>query len=182
MATIQQNGSAVTTISTKNNGGTAIKAGSAATVVENLSVGTSSTPVGVFVSVVVPASTTTNDYADKGLSAGVFSYNNNRPVAKRLTTALSTVSNTFLRSGAAKPDLVRGIHKLETLRSYRLTTAYRAGYFNIFTGAFSTPVTVAVDTLATDNAANPTRSSPGQLTYKTGKYVPVNDDYKAKTS
>jgi hypothetical protein len=180
MATIQQGGSAVTSTSTKNNGGTAIRAGSSATVVENLSLGR--TDVGVFGSTVVENSVTENDYAGKGLSAGVFAYNNDGPIAKRITTSLSTVSNSVLRSGAAQPGLVRGIHKLETLRSYRQTTAIRAGNFNIYTGQFSSAPTVAVDTLATDNAASPTRSAPGQLTYKTGKYVPVNDDYKAKTS
>jgi hypothetical protein len=124
-----------------------------------------------------------NDWANEALSAGTFAYNNQSPVAKRLTDSLSGVSNTVLLSGAAVPANVRSIHKLETLRTRRYTAAIRAGKYNEYTGEFDAgfPV-VAVDTLATDNAANPTRSAPGQLTYKGGALLPVtNNDYKPKT-
>ena len=124
-----------------------------------------------------------NDWADEALSAGTFAYNNQSPVGKRVTDELSGVSNTVLRSGAAVPENVRSIHKLEVLRSRRYTTAIRAGKYNEYTGEWDAgfPV-VAVDTLATDNAANPTRTNPGQLTYKGGALLPVTDnDYKKKT-
>lgn len=40
----------------------------------------------------------------------------------------------------------------------------------------------ATESPGTDNAANPSRPSPGQLTYKGGALLPVtNNDYKAKT-
>lgn len=124
-----------------------------------------------------------NSWADEALSAGTFAYDNQSPVAKRLTSSLSGVSNTVLRSGAAVPQNVRSIQKLETLRTRRYATAIRNGKYNEYTGEFDGgfPV-VAVDSLATDNAANPTRTSPGQLTYKGGALLPVtNNDYKEKT-
>lgn len=124
-----------------------------------------------------------NSWADEAVSAGTFAYNNSKPVAKRSTSTLSGVSNTVLRSGADQPQLIRSIHKLETLRSNRVTSGIRANKFNRYTGAWDNgyPV-VAVDSLATDTAATPTRAAPGQLTYKLGQPVPVTDnDYKAKT-
>lgn len=174
MATQQVNGSAATASSTKNNGGSVVNGGTTA-ILDSVDLGYSD--VGVFGSAV-----TDGTDADKALSAGTFSYNNQRPVAKRVTTTVSGTSNTFLQSGASKPDNVRSIHKLETVRTRRLTTAIRAGEWNIYAGTFGVDPTVAVDTFATDEAATPTRSVPGELTYKTGAPVPVQDNYKAKTT
>ena len=173
MATQQVNGSAVTSSSTKNVGGAVLNGGNT-TILDSLDLGYSD--VGVFGSSVVDGSDT-----DKALSAGTFSYNNQKPVAKRVTETLSGVANTTLQSGAAQPGLVRSIHKLEVLRTRRLTTAIRAGYWNIYSGSWTTNPTVAVDSLATDEAATPTRSVPGELVYKTGAKVPVQANYKAKT-
>lgn len=173
MATQQVNGSAVTATSTNNKGGAVVNGGTT-TLLDTVELGYSN--VGVFGSSVID-----NNDADKALSAGTFSYSNQKPVAKRVTTTLSGVSNTVLRSGADQPGLIRSIHKLEVVRTRRLTTAIRAGDWNIYSGSFSTPPTVAVDTLATDEAATPTRSVPGELVYKTGAPTPVQDNYKAKT-
>lgn len=180
MSTIQVNGSSVTTSSTSNNGGSTIKAGTS-TVLNNVNLGYYNS--GVFGSSVADGTDT-----DKALSAGTFSHNNQRPIAKRVTEELSGVANTTLQSGAGQPGLIRSIHKLEVLRTRRLTTAIREGKWNIFKGAFlnnqtqavDNPV-VATDSLATDSAATPSRSIPGKLVYKTGAPVPVQDDYKAKT-
>jgi hypothetical protein len=172
MATQQVNGSAVTATSTKNQGGAVVNGGTT-TLLDSVDLGYSN--VGVFGSSVVD-----NNSADKALSAGTFAYNNQAPVAKRVTETLSGVANTVLRSGADQPGLIRSIHKLEVLRTRRLTTAIRAGYWNIYSGSWSTNPTVAVDTLSTDDAANPTRTAPGELAYKTGAPAPVQDDYKAK--
>lgn len=181
MATQQVNGSAVTSTSTVNDGGTVVNGGNT-TILTSVDLGYSN--VGVFGSSVIDGSD-----ADKALSAGTFSYSNQSPVAKRVTEELAGgVSNTFLQSGASKPSLTRSIHKLEVLRTRRLTTAIRAGKWNIYKGAFlnnqnqtADLPTVAVDSLNSDNAATPTRAVPGELTYKTGAPVPVQDDYKAKT-
>jgi len=174
MATQQVSGSAVTASSTNNYGGSVINGGTT-TILDSIDLGYSD--VGVFGSSVIDGSQT-----DKALSAGTFSYSNQKPVAKRVTEELAGgVSNTTLQSGAAQPGLLRSIHKLEVLRTRRLTTAIRAGYWNIYSGSWSTNPTVAVDTLSTDDAAAPTRAVPGELVYKTSAPEPVQDDYKAKT-
>ena len=186
MASIQQNGTSTTGTSTKNVGGAAINAGSN-NLIDKVSLGTQN--VGVFGSTVID-----NGWADEALSAGTFKYDNPKPIAKRLTTTLSGVSNNVLQSGASKPGLVRNIHKLEVLRSRRLTTAVRAGLWNIYAGRFmnnqngnTQNPTVAVDSLAADGAASPTQSAPGQLVYMAGGKNPVygndaNTSYKAKTN
>lgn len=132
----------------------------------------------VFASTVVD-----NDSADKAISAGVFSHNHVKPVTKRVTTELAGVASDALKTTAGQPGLIRSIHKLEVLRTRRFTTAIRANKYNRYTGVWDagSPV-VAVDSLASDTAATPTRAAPGQLTYKLGQPVPVSDnDYKAKT-
>jgi hypothetical protein len=174
MSTQQVDGNSVTYGSTNNNGGSVLNGGSTS-VLDSVSLGYSD--VGVFGSSVIEGVN-----AEKALSAGTFSYSNQRPTAKRLTEELAGgVSNTTLQSGAAQPGLVRSIHKLEVLRTRRLTTAIRAGEWNIYTGAWANDPTVAVDSLGTDDAATPTRAVPGELVYKTSAPTPVQDDYKAKT-
>lgn len=174
MATQQVNGSATTPSSTQNNSGAVLNGGSTQ-VLSSVNLGYSD--VGVFGSSVVDGNET-----DKVLSAGTFAYNNQEPVAKRVTTQLSGVDNDYLQSGAADPANIRSIHKLEVLRTLKQTTAIREGDFNIYNGQFTTPPDNVVDTLATDDAANPSRANPGELQYKTGAPVPVQDNYKAKTN
>lgn len=158
------------------NGGSVARGGSVQSgLLDN--VGVSRYNTDVFASTVID-----NDYADEAVSAGVFAYNNQEPVAKRITTELAGgVANAVLLSGAAVPANVRSIHKLETLRTQRITTAIRANKYNRYTGSWDAGFPAnAVDTLATDHAATPTRSVPGELTYKTAAPLAVNDDYKAK--
>jgi hypothetical protein len=172
MSTQQVDGSAVTSTSTNNNGGSVVNGGTT-TVLNNVSLGSA------YVMGTLPIDGTDTN---KSVSGGDFAYDNARPVAKRYTTALAGVSNTALLSGAAVPGQIRSIHKLEVLTTRRLTTAIRANKYNRYTGAWDNgyPV-VAVDSLATDYAATPSRSAPGQLTYKLGQPVPVSVDYAAKT-
>ena len=160
-----------------NNRGTVARGGSV-TSGKLTNVGVSRYNTTVFASTVLD-----NSWADKALSAGTFAFNDKNGVAMRATSDLAGVANTSLLSGANVPGITRSINKLEVLRTSRFTTAIRANKYNRYTGTFDAgyPV-VAVDTLATDSAANPTRSAPGQLTYKLGGVVPViNNDYKAKT-
>lgn len=191
MATVQVDGSsAVTRTSTVNNGGTAINVGSSSTILDNRALGANNQTV--FGSTVV--SNAVVDYADPALSSGTFAYSNNRPTAVKLTTTLAgSVSNTFLRSGASDLGSRRSIHRQEKVRTTRTTTAIRAGYWNIYTGTWSTTPTTAVDNFwdiandttsstSTDQAATPTRSIPGELTYKLGQPSPVSVDYPAKTT
>lgn len=158
------------------NGGSVARGGSAASnLLDNVAV--SRYDAGVFGSTVID-----NSWADEAVDAGTFAYNNEKPVAKRITTELSGgVSNDILLSGAAVPSNVRSIHKLETLRTQRITTAIRANKYNRYTGDWDAGFPAnAVDVLAADHAATPTRSVPGELTYKTAAPLAVNDDYKAK--
>ena len=139
---------------------------------------------GVFGSTVID-----NSDADKALSAGVFAYDNESPIAKRVTTELSTVSNDYLLSGAADPNQRQSIHKIQVLgmgyaegvRTRKQTTAIRQGYWNEYTGQFDPgyPV-VAIDVFGTDNAANPTRSVPGRLSFA-GQSATTTTNYSEKT-
>lgn len=195
MATVQTDGSTAVTgnywsgSSTKNNHGVAMNVGSASSVLTNRDLGREDQ--GVFGSKVV--SDAVVDYADPALSSGTFSYNNQTPIAPRLTTTLAgSVSNTFLRSGASDLGSRRSIHRQEKVRTNRFSTAFRAGNFNLYTGTY-TSVTTAVDAFwdvandttsstSTDNAATPSRSVPGELTYKLGQPAPVSTTYSAKNT
>jgi hypothetical protein len=158
-----------------NNRGVATRSGSS---VKLTNVGVSRYNTTVFASTVID-----NDWADKALDGGAFAYNNSKPVAQRSSTTIAGVSSSALKNGANVPGQIRSIHKLEVLRTRRLTSAIRANKYNRYTNTWDAgyPV-VAEDTLATDTAATPTRAEPGQLTYKLGNPVPVSDnDYKPKT-
>jgi hypothetical protein len=198
MASIQQNGSDTTgsywtSTSTKNVGGAVINAGSTTSLVDNIALGTSK-DVGVFGSTVVRDTVTSGDYAAVASSGSTnFAYNNQKPIALRYTTTIAGTGNTTLRSGADTPGLIRSIHRMETVRTRRLTTAIRAGNWNIYSGQFSSAPTVAVDNwysvsaqgtsaTSTDNAANPTLAAPGDLTFKLGQELPVSSGYKPKTA
>jgi hypothetical protein len=177
MATVQTDGtSAVTATSTDNNGGTIKANGTVSGTFAASSVTQAKT--GVFGSTVVD-----NDDADKALSAGTFAFNNNNPVGKKVTSSLSGVSNTVLLSGAGNPGGIRSIHKIESIKTRKLTTAIRENRYNEFTGEFDSgyPET-STDNFGTDDAANPTMEVPGELTYRTGAKEPVTDEYKAKTN
>jgi|694.fasta_scaffold60647_8 hypothetical protein len=191
MATVQTDGStAVTRTSTVNNGGTAINVGSSSTVLDNRSLGRDNQ--GVFGSTVV--SNASKDYADLALASGTFAYNNAEPIGVKLTDTLAgSVSNTFLRSGGSDLGSRRSIHRQEKVRTTRTTTAIRAGYWNIYSGTWNTTPTTAVDNFwdiandttsatSTDEAATPTRGTPGELTYKLGQETPVSVDYSAKNT
>lgn len=162
-----------------NNGGTIKKAGD----VKNPQSFASSPVVYDGEREVVGSVVVDNNLANKAVNDGTFAHSTQKPIAKKVTTQLGGVANNVLRSGAARPELVKSINKLETLRTRRFTTAIRENKYNRYTGQFDAgyPV-VAVDSLATDNAANPSRTLPGQLVFKTGAKVPVSSDYKPKTN
>lgn len=181
MATIQVNGNPSTSTSTNNDGG-AIKANGSVSSNVVTSVSTTRPDLGVFGSTVID-----NDSADKALLGGVFAFNNERPIAKKTTMSLSTVSNNFLVSGAGDPTNIRSIHKIESVTTRKLTTAIRDNKWNEYSGDFDSGFPeVQVDSFGEDAAANPTREVPGQLNYIAGNentiLVPKSDTYKPKTS
>lgn len=158
-----------------NDGGAASKITST-TSADMVGVAVARENVGVFGSTVVDGVNT-----DKALTAGTFAYDNESPVAKRVTQSLSTVTNNYLLSGAADPVQRRSIHKLEVLRTRKTTTAIREGYWNEFTGEFDPgyPLNV-VDTLESDNAANPNRAVPGRVVFA-GQSSVSTVNYSEKT-
>ena len=184
MATQQINGTSTSTAtSTKNKGGTVIRSGTSK-ILTNVSNARSN--ISVFASTVIPDTSTTVDYATKVLSAGTFAYNNQKPVAKRYSILIAGTSNSFLQTGAARPELIRSIQKLETQRTLRFTTALRAGYYNRYTGKFTTLPTNTTDSPGTDTAAAPTQSVPGQIVYMSRGKNPVwgtdaNSAYKPRS-
>lgn len=79
-----------------------------------------------------------------------------------------------------KPGLTQSIHKTEGATSLLYTTAFRNGYYNMYNGSFLVAPGVQSDSFGNDEAARPSRAVPGELVYKTGAKVPVQDDYEAK--
>jgi hypothetical protein len=174
MATVQVNGSAVTSSSTNNNNGTAINVGSSSTVLENRSLG--ATNVGVFASVVYDG-----DDADKVISAGTFAHDHARGIIRRVTTEIAGQTDNTLRSGALVPSLVQGINKIEAVSTVKTASGIRANKFNRFDGTWAAgyPQT-STDSFGNDDAARASRSAPGEFVYKLGQKVPVLADYSAK--
>lgn len=189
MATKQIDGvTDVTPTSTDNNGGTVKANGLVSGTFQ--ATATTQEKTGVFGSTVVD-----NNSADKALGAGTFAYDNERPVAKKTTTTLAGVAQDFLQSGASAPETIRSIHKIESVRTRKLTTAIRTNKWNEYSGEFDSGYPeVSVDSFGSDNAANPTRETPGELTFigqsvSDGStstvdtiLVPKNEDYKPKTN
>lgn len=179
MATIQQNGSATTGTywsgsSTNNNKGTAKNVGSS-TVLENSVLGTVN--VGVFASTVIDGTDT-----DKALSGGTIAHNHVKPITAKVTTELGGVSSDALATTANVPSQLRSINKRESYKSSGYATAFRAGYFNLYTGKFSPSPTPVTENPGTDNAASVTRAVPGTLRYKLGNPAPVAVNYSSKNS
>ena len=188
MATAQVNGSSLTSTpygsfsEAKNSNGTIRSNGTVSSKVVT-STRTVDPSVGVVGSVVVD-----NSWADKAVSGGVFAHNHTKPISSLITTELAGLTNNTIHSPGNDGDTIRSINKLETLRTRRFTTSVRLNKYNRFTNTFDAgyPV-VAVDSLATDVAATPSRDYPGKLTYLAGGKVPVygNDtysNYKRKTN
>jgi hypothetical protein len=181
MATKQVNGSDSTPISTNNDGGV-IKANGSVNSGVVISVSTPRTNLGVFGSTVLD-----NNSADKAVDEGVFAFNNEGPIAKKISATIGGLPNDFLRSGAGDPANIRSIHKIESVTTRKLTTAIRTNKWNEYSGEFDAGFPeVQVDSFGEDAAANPTREVPGQLNYIAGNentiLVPKSDTYKPKTS
>ena len=163
-----------------NNNGVGFGVRYSSEVLSSVDLGLSSTKTG---SIVVDGQDT-----DEALSAGTFAYNNNSPIAKRVTRTLSGVDNDFLLKGAARPDLIQSVHKIESIRTRRIATAIRSGFWNEYTGSWTTNPTVAVDSFvgsdstSNDYAARVSRNQPGNLTYKLGNPSVVTVGYAKKTN
>lgn len=168
-----------------NNGGTSTRVTSTS-LLRNVAVSKDAT--GVFASTVID-----DNYADKAVSGGVFAHNHVKPITGRVTTEIAGVTSTAFSTNSNNPSQLRSINKRESIRSNGVATAIRAGYWNIYSGTWSTnptattQATTGVPTagqtqVGNDDAATPTRSAPGELVFRTGAKLPVRDrDYAAKT-
>lgn len=158
----------------KNGSGSATRIGST-TLLSNVSVSKDTT--GVFGSVVVDGTD-----ADKAVSGGTFAHNHVKPIAARVTNEIAGVTSSVLGTTSNNPAQLRSINKRESYKSSGVATAIRAGYFNLYTGKFSPAPTPVSEAPGNDVAANPTRSAPGDIVFRTGAKLPVTSyDYKAKT-
>lgn len=190
MATIQADGfTPVTETSTDNNGGT-VKANGG-------SGGTFRTsPTNRQPSLVFGSTPVDNDDADKAVDDGDFAYDNQRPVSKKVTSILAGgVSANFMLSGAGDPTNIKSIHKIEALTTRKLTTAIRDNRWNEYSGEFDPgypevqfdvfysirDLGIGLEGSVIDDAANPSRVNPGDLTYTQGT-TPVSTNYPTKTS
>lgn len=103
-----------------------------------------------------------------------------------VTDLIAGLAHSAVRSPGSYYDAqIRSIHQRENVWTRGIARAIRAGYWNAYTGSFTTaPVAQddmsAFETNGTDDAANPSRSVPGELVYADGKPNPVQDDYEAK--
>ena len=150
-----------------NNSGTGINLGDSS-VLDSIGQGLEASATG---SVVV-----NGDDVDPALVGGEFAYSHRKPVAKRISTELGGLSNDALLSGASRPELTKGIHKLESIITRRQSTSFRNGDFNIYTGKYViapvTPTDIFHKAIGSvgfiDTAANASRSNTGKLVYLVG--------------
>ena len=168
----------------RNNGGSATRVGVSA---ELNNVAVSKDTTGVVGSVVVDGADT-----DKAISGGTIAHSHVKPITAKVTTEIAGVASSVLSTSANNPAQLRSINKVETIKSNGVATAIRAGYWNVYTGKWSTnPTAVSANTtgvptsgqsqFGNDDAATPTRSAPGELVFRTGAKLPVRDrDYSAK--
>ena len=109
-------------------------------------------------------------------------------IIKGYTMTRAEISGTFY-AYCINPVNKRSIHKVEAIRTERVATAIRAGYWDIYSGSWTTEPTVANDIsdAGTDEAATPTRAIPGELVYRVagqpdGTNGITQADYPAKTN
>ena len=134
---------------------------------------------------------------ESALAAGAF--NSGDQVIRRVTSDIAGVSNTVLQGGgsnSANRDF--SIKQVRNVSTKYYKTAVRTGGWHEFSGVFDpavsvgntgvwsqstdTDVTSVVVSSGVDNAANPSASVPGELVYRDGSSLPVQDDYAAKTN
>lgn len=121
-----------------------------------------------------------NAVANKALSSGTFAYNNNEPLARRVTTYLSGVYNKVL-SNAANSGYATAIHDNVVSYTAKIRTALEAGKFNEVTGEWEAGYPQnSVDNFGTDNAASVSRSNQDSLTYLVNGKVPTTSNYEPR--
>ena len=125
-------------------------------------------------------------------------FNGGDQVIRKVTNDIAGASNTVLLTGGSNSaNRPFSIKQVAAASSHQYKTAVRTGGWQEYSGVFSPAVKVvssgfwsqATDTdtssviksSGVDNAANPTKTVPGELVYRQGGKLPKQDDYKAKT-
>lgn len=173
---------------TKDNGATILNAGAANVaggygvhaVTNNLTVMQTAFNPGQYSSI-VPSHTATSN-TNKSVSGGTFATMVKGQYVLRAmnaTSSLAGVANSVLNSPSS--DYGReSIHYQKVQRYANLHTfSWTANRDNspTYTATYDTGTTAE----QTDNAAHPTRALPGQLVYRNGSPLPIQDTYKPKT-
>jgi hypothetical protein len=156
---------------TKNDGGSAVQVGTSS-VLSSLGLGLDNPATG---SIVIDGTDT-----DKSVDAETFAKNTQRPLGQRLTSPLVSAANV--------PESIKSVNGIESFDSPGTATAIRAGYWNIYSGQWSTDPTVSYDdmhkavtgTTYIDNNVHVSRSNTGSLTFLNGSKNPVNQSYDTK--
>jgi hypothetical protein len=170
----------------KNNGCTIVKAGEVAnadlavnarTLRDNVS---GEVSYGSKVVLAVSPTSSGNLGTFKGLTNGTFNKGNTPGVyiAKKLATTINGTANNVLLSGGSDFGGARSVNSLTTTRRLDEDS------WNAVTGAVTKGANAgdSVD-FGTDHAVlYSTNDVPGELTYKTGAPLPVNDNYKPRTN
>lgn len=121
-----------------------------------------------------------NGVADKALSAGTFAFNNNEPIARRVTSNLSGVYNNVLQN-SANSGYSTAIHSNSTSYTAKVRTGLEAGKFNEATGEWEAGYPQnSVDDFGTDNAAAVSRADQGSLTYMVNGKAATTTAYDGK--
>lgn len=122
--------------------------------------------------------------AFKPLAGGTFLYMaQGKYIIRRVSNTISGVANTVLLSGAAFPTN-HGMHPNVHVRGTILTALQWSRSAGHDLPVYTATVDNVETTFNADNETTPTitLAVPGELTYKSSKITPVNDDYKAKTN
>jgi hypothetical protein len=172
MSIQQVNGDPVTSSSTNNDGGSAIRVGSTNKMSSISSANTINT-----------GGIVNNNHIDPILEDGVFANNNFNPVGKKITNNLAGIENDYLLSGALRADLVTGINSIESRLTTQNTSAIRENKYDRLTNSFSEgfPV-VSNDNFGSDFAARMTDSYRGTLFFNIGNPRPTYVNYSAPGS
>lgn len=129
------------------------------------------------------------------VNGGTWNFEDGSGVIVRATTSLGGVANNAALFGSSDSANGDSIHQAAIVRNRLYKTAVRAGYWNELTGTWSVTPTVAntggydiaadvddaptLKTSATDHAANPSNTEPGELQYGNGQ-VPVQTGYQPR--
>jgi len=178
---------AVTANDIKNNGGTMKKAGNANTTtgpitsVRTLRDDAVKSPYGAKVALSSGSAGSSGNVGTHNAFTN-FAYQNvaGEYIMRKRTRYVNGSANTLLTSCASDVGIRRAIPRLETTR------AMGSGYltsWDYVTGVITKGANAGgVTSFGTDEAARPTDAIPGELAYKTGAKLPVEDDYKPRTA